>query len=94
VDAPTGSVAIAAAAVVAHLLGVPVDEPEEEVAAWVAAHPGEATSADIELAVQAISRVEAGDSELASLWEESGPDEWRAQMADLRTRLESPRTGT
>ncbi|MFI7098152.1 DUF4259 domain-containing protein [Streptomyces sp. NPDC050161] len=84
-EAPEGEVAVAAAALLAAARpgaapcapalgpGQAIPEPSEELAG---------------LAVHALDRVLAPDSELAELWDESDAgQEWRASVAGLRTAL-------
>jgi hypothetical protein len=91
-DAPVGSVALAAAEVVAALRGRPAAELPEEVGGWVAAHRAAPEAELVGLAARAVDAVagEPSRSELRALWDEAAPedrDAWRAGVADLRRRL-------
>lgn len=85
-EAPESSMALAAAEVVAALRGRPAADLPEHVAAWVAAHPDDPGDDLVRLAREAVDAVAAG-SELAELWGEVDDAEWRAAVADLRSRL-------
>lgn len=87
VEAPDGQIAWAAAAVVAAAatpsIAVPVD-----VAEWLDRHRVSLPGALRPLALQAVRRVLADDSELVDLWEESGGDAgWRASVERVATAL-------
>ena len=88
-EATEGAMAVAAAEVVAAALDQPTPVVPAAVRAWVA---GNRDRLDIDLtapmAREAVARVEAVDSELRELWEESDQlDAWRDAMTDLRARL-------
>ncbi len=85
-DASTCADAIAAAEVVAALLGRAAKELPESVTSWVEAHRGRHEKSLAPLALAAVARVRAG-SELKETWEESGADEWNASLDDLVRRL-------
>ena len=87
IEGPDAEEAIAAAEVLAWLLGrpTPVNAYTEKVAAWVAAHPIHPTAALTQKALSAIERIQGESSELPELWEEDA--DWAASMTDLRTRL-------
>jgi hypothetical protein len=88
-EGPDGDEAIAAAEVVAWLLGrpTPVNAYTKKVAEWVAAHPIQPTPELTQKAVSALDRILRPPSELLELWEESGSDRWTASVADIRARL-------
>ena len=86
-EAPTCSMALAAAEVVAALAGRPAPDLPEEVRTWVEAHRLTVLPDLRALSVQAVDQVAAG-SELQELWaesEESGA--WVDQLRELRSRL-------
>jgi len=86
VEAPEGSIAIAAAEVVAAIAGSPSASLPQGIAAWAASQ--EAEPEHLALARKAVARVATGkSSELRELWEESTPEEWQAAIADLEERL-------
>ena len=88
-EAPEASMAVAAAEVVAALLGRPGANLPTEVTAWVEAHHQSGVTDDLRAAAQrAVARVQAG-SELGDLWDESDDAgaAWRQQLNDLLTRL-------
>lgn len=90
IQAPDGSVAVAAAEVVAALRAKPHAQLPEEVAAWVAKNKSEDTDKLADLARTAIARVQDVEkSELAQLWGDSpvAAKEWKAQLEDLAERL-------
>jgi hypothetical protein len=87
VEAPECSAAIAAAEVVAALLGRPAADLPEEVQTFVSTKPKFATDL-VELAKKALVRVLADNSELRELWQESDSfDEWKQNVADVQARL-------
>ncbi|MFD0895691.1 DUF4259 domain-containing protein [Luteolibacter ambystomatis] len=87
-EAPDGSIVIAAAGVVAALNGEPDEELPDGVTAYVEKIDTE-PSADLKaLATKAVKKV-SGDSELKELWEEAGTlDEWLKAIAGLQKRLQ------
>ena len=86
-EAPTCSVAIAAAEAVAAALGHPTASLPEEVVGWVKRRPVVATDLVV-LARAAVDRI-VRDSELKDLWgENDSANGWRAAMTDLRGRLD------
>ena len=89
-DADAGSIAVAAAELVAFVAGRPgVESPyNESPRAWVASARPSASPELVALAVTALEQVTGANSELAELWDESGP-EWRAAIAELRSRLDA-----
>ncbi|MFP3463545.1 DUF4259 domain-containing protein [Arthrobacter globiformis] len=73
VQAPDGSVAIAAAEITSAAHGNPPGDLPENAATWVTAHGPEIGPEDVELALQAVERVAGEDSEgLAQLVSTSG----------------------
>jgi uncharacterized protein DUF4259 len=85
-EAPTCSIAIAAAEAVAAARGHPSASAPEEVAGWAEKKPVVATDL-VTLARAAVDRI-ARKSELKELWDESdSADDWRTGMSDLRRRL-------
>ncbi len=86
--ADTASIAIAAAEVVAHGLGraTQKDTYTEDVVAFVA-RAGTPPEDLAELAVAAIEAAAASNSELAELWDESDPADWRASISRLTEAL-------
>ena len=90
-EAPVGSMAIAAAEVVAALRGGPSAQLPSEVADWVKTHKFSVGSDLVETARNAILAVRnTKSSELAQLWSESEElaDTWQADLDDLLKRLE------
>lgn len=87
-EAPDGSIAIAAADVVDRIRrGEALPEVYgESITAWAARATPELTDADGGLAVAAVRRVLGPASELAELWDDAGP-EWRAVTGALESRL-------
>ncbi len=90
-EAPTASMAIAAAEVVAALKGQPRAQLPAEVVEWVKTHGSEVDADLVASARQAIAHIRNEDSsELAQLWSESADaaKEWRAELTDLERRLQ------
>lgn len=87
VDAPEGSIAIAAADITAACHGNPSGDLPENVADWVTSHGAELTAEDVELALEAVGRVAGEESELAELWDDADEPEWRESLEDLAERL-------
>ncbi len=90
-EAPTGSIAVAAAEVVAALRGKPGSKLPPEVSEWTNAHKLAISDALLRIARTAVAQVRnAESSELAQLWSDS--DEmaslWHAELDDLLERLE------
>jgi hypothetical protein len=84
---PDGSIAIAAAEVVAAARERPCPSGPDEVKAWVAVNGLTVEANDALLAVAALDRVLADDSELRDLWAEVHADRWRKEVLELRRRL-------
>ena len=90
IQAPTGSNAIAAAEVVAALLGKPHPRLPPEVASWVDGRNLSDSSELVALAKQVIARVQhPTKSELAQLYSESEEffEAWKSTLSDLEQRL-------
>jgi hypothetical protein len=83
-DAPEGTMAVAAAEVVAAVHGLDVLETSynEELLAWVATMQLPADGELVSLAVQALERVKGPESELADLWDEVNDLSWRRAVDD------------
>jgi hypothetical protein len=88
-ECDAGSRAVAAAELVAHIGGGTVRESSynAEALQWAARLTPHADPSLAALAGRAVARVIAPDSELAELWDESGPS-WRTSMTELRNRLQ------
>src|SRR5262245_15156924 len=85
-EAPSASVAVAAAEVVAAQAGSPSAKLPAEVSAWVASQSQPAPEL-VALAQRAVERV-LRRSELRDLWADSKKSEaWQAEVAGLLTRL-------
>jgi hypothetical protein len=87
VEAPDGSVAIAAAEVTSACQGNPPGDLPENVASWVTARGRELGPEDVELALEAVERVAGEESELAELWDDADEPEWRESLGELSERL-------
>lgn len=98
-ESDEGAEALAAAEVVAAAKGrplkaVPMGTSGPHALAWAAAHPGAGHADLVDLALEALDRIEAEESELAELWAQetvagvgaAGP-EWHSEVEDLRNRL-------
>jgi hypothetical protein len=81
--------ALAACEVLARLRGRPgySNAYTEGVDRWVAAHPLDPPAGLVARGETAIVRILGPESELRELWEDSGDDEWRAAVEDLRSRM-------
>jgi len=91
IQAPTGSAAIAAAEVVAALLGNAHPQLPPEIVAWVDGRSHTEDDELVGLAKKAIAAVQRpSKSELAQLWGESGQylADWKAGLSDLEQRLQ------
>lgn len=89
-EAPTASMAVAAAEVVAALKGKPRERLPPEVVNWVREHQQEVSLDVVQAARDAIALVVDGQSsELAQLWSESGElaDAWNTELENLLNRL-------
>lgn len=90
-EAPTASIALAAAEVVAALKGKPRAQLPAEVSAWVDNHDSEVDDSLVRAARQAIAQVRNDElSELAQLWSDSNEllGQWNKELADLSSRLQ------
>lgn len=90
-EAPTGSMAIAAAEVVAALRGNPSSKLPTEVSDWTRAHRLAISDELLKAARTAVANVRnAESSELAQLWSESDDmaSLWHAELDNLLERLE------
>jgi hypothetical protein len=87
IEAPEGSIAIAAADITAACQGNPSGDLPENVADWVTAHGAELTAEDVEMALVAVQRIAGEKSELAELWDDADEPEWRESLDDLSERL-------
>jgi hypothetical protein len=86
-EAPTCSVAIAAAEAVAAARGHPSTSMPEEVTGWVKTKPVVGTDL-VTLARAALDRI-VRKSELKELWDASdSAEDWRTAISDLRARLD------
>ncbi len=85
-EAPDASAAVAAAEIVAALMGRPPADLPEEAAEWVQAHPATPGATLVTRARGSVIRVRE-DSELKELWEEGDAGEWHASMDELAARL-------
>lgn len=86
-ESPDGSVAIAAAEVVAAAVGSPAVSLPASVTRWVDARGASIADTDVVLALAALARVTGENSELAELWAEGNDREWSQSVEDLRSRL-------
>lgn len=88
-DAPEGAQALAAAEIVAAAAGAPteVSPYNERALAWASGRTGLVEL--IPVAIRAVDRVVADDSELAEQWAEAGDPAWLKAADDLRGRLRS-----
>ena len=86
-EAPDAEEAVAAAAVVAQLLGrsPPITGGPEGLQAWITGVGVRPSPALLDKARRVLDRVLAEDSELAELWDDSeSAADWRASVAALR----------
>lgn len=87
IEAPDGSVAVAAAEITAAAQGNPNGDLPENVTVWVTAHGAELTAEDAQLALEAVVRVAGEESELAELWDEADEPEWKESLDNLSESL-------
>jgi hypothetical protein len=85
-EADEAACALAAAEVVAALCGRPAAQLPEQLAIWAHEHAAVFTPELLQLAATALNRITT-DSELKTLWEDGGADEWFKVVADLERRL-------
>jgi len=91
IEAPEGSMAVAAAEVVAAALGRPNPKLPPELRGWVKRNPSPQLIALAPSARVALKRIlDPKISELAQLWSEGEPNQWPQAMAELLARLEGP----
>lgn len=86
-EAPEGSVGIAAAEVVAAARTDASSTLPAAVAAWIADHAAEVTDDDVTLALTAVDRIVGADSELCELWAGADDGRWGLGVQRLRHRL-------
>lgn len=87
-ESPEAEAAIAAAEVLAALKGEPSADLPEDVPPYVERIAAAPTGALVELALKALERIKAEESELQELWEETGDaSEWEAVLDSLEQRL-------
>ena len=84
-EMPECSNAVAAAEVVAALLGRPFSKIPDDVVVWTKGKPKPSASL-VELAKSSLQIV-ANSSELQEVWADAGTDEWLKAVADLQSRL-------
>lgn len=90
-DADDGSLAVAAAEIVAYLIDRrPPPVYGEEAYAWAGRTGASADAELVRLALAALARVAGPESELAALWDESDAAGWRASIRRIEERLLSP----
>ena len=89
-DVDVGAPVLAAAAVVARLLGDPVQQGAStaDIDKWVRANPQTPPPQLVAKALAAIDRVMGDESELVELWE--GDPDFTAEVTKLRARLGAP----
>jgi hypothetical protein len=88
-EAPDGSVAVAAAEVVAAALGKPSANFPTELRAWIQRQSSEQLASLAPVARKAVARVrDPRVSELHQLWSEGKPNKWSDVIAELESRLE------
>jgi hypothetical protein len=90
-DQRDGTLAVAAAELVASMNGQPIDEsPYNETARqWIARVRPSTDAALTNLARRSVFRVTSQNSELAQLWDEAGSSSWRSAMSGLRDKLDA-----
>ncbi len=92
IDEQSGAEAVAAAEVVAWVLGQPGadDDDSEGLEDWIGEQEFEPDAARARKAKRAVDRVFNEPSELREIWEDSGEfDDWRKALTDLKDRLGS-----
>ncbi|HEY4215538.1 MAG TPA: DUF4259 domain-containing protein [Gemmatimonadaceae bacterium] len=92
IEAPVGSIALAAGEVVAALRGRPSPDLPPEVSQWVQAHALTPDRGLLDLARRAVASLSSDHerSELQQLWAEAAAedrDAWADAVADLQSRL-------
>jgi hypothetical protein len=88
-EAPEGSNAVAAAEVLARMLGkgTQADAYTEKVDEWIKSVSVRPSPELLAKAQRVLVRVLGDDSELKELWEEAGADEWVASMKALQAAM-------
>jgi hypothetical protein len=86
-EAPAGSIAIAAAEIIAAAAQQPADSLPDTTAGWIAERSLRPTAGDVSAALAAVERARAHDSELRQLWDEDNGADWLASLDDLTRRL-------
>ena len=83
--------AVAAADTLARLKGLfyVKNAYTESVDKWVTKNPVSPTKEDIKIALKALERIKAEDSELKELWEEAEDPEWLTHINSLEDRLKA-----
>jgi Domain of unknown function (DUF4259) len=80
--------AVAAAEVVAAMLGHPSSDLPPNLTQWIKTHTQRPTPAQVALAREVLGRVlDAEHSELAAFWPDSDPEGWRAMVRGVIGRL-------
>ena len=93
-DADSSSEALAAAELCACCAGQLPERLPDNIDAWVQENRHGPHADEVELAVQAVTRVRE-ESELRDVWDESGElREWLAEVDDLLSRLERSSAGS
>ncbi len=93
-DADSSCEALAAAELCACCAGQLPERLPDNIDAWIQENPHGPHADEVELAVQAVTRVRQ-ESELRDVWEESGElREWLAEVDDLLGRLERSSAGS
>lgn len=88
-ELPECGAAVAAAEVLAAVLGRPSPKLPDDVAAWVAEHPLDDAGSLVPTSQRAIARIER-DSEMQGLWDDTADaTKWRQSIADLKSRLKT-----
>ncbi|KRG58713.1 hypothetical protein ABB25_06030 [Stenotrophomonas koreensis] len=90
-EAPDASQAIAAAEIVAAVVGRPTSaaQEEEELSEWIARTKPTADPGLVTQAVQVLDRIVGDNSELRELWEETDElSDWEETVAAVRSKLQ------
>jgi hypothetical protein len=92
VEVPEGCIGLAAAEVIASACESPSTSTPPAVSQWLAGHSDSLHEGDRSLAIAAVDRVLAQDSELAELWQDAdgSTPTWLNGVRDLRARLGAP----
>jgi hypothetical protein len=86
-EAPEASAALAAAEVVAAALGHPAASLPADATIWLGSNRDQVSQLDAALALAAVDRVLAEESELRELWADVDDDAWMEGVQDLHRRL-------